>query len=160
MIGHGREAYEHACGSGGEGIVSKRIDGPYEGRRSRSWIKVKCTRRQEFVIGGYTEPAGARQYFGALLLGAGADVWTRKDADANRHVLGAFTGVAYLYPNPAGRLYLKGGGGYLAYRRRLAPSLPLVFPWLLYPVISQGDQIIDNLSINAMRAISRWARGC
>jgi hypothetical protein len=44
-------------------------------------------------------------------------------------------------------------GLYLHRRRRLAVSLPLVMPWLLYPVITQGDQIIDNLSINWMRAI-------
>src|ERR1700691_5990048 len=44
-------------------------------------------------------------------------------------------------------------GLYLFRRRRLFISLPLVFPWLLYPVITQGDQIIDNLSINAMRAV-------
>jgi hypothetical protein len=44
-------------------------------------------------------------------------------------------------------------GIYLFRRRRLFVSLPLVFPWLLYPVITQGDQIIDNLSINAMRAV-------
>ena len=44
-------------------------------------------------------------------------------------------------------------GGYLAWRRRLASSLPLVFAWLLYPVITQGDQIIDNLSIVPMRIV-------
>src|SRR5437868_4205718 len=53
-----------------EGIIGKRRDSIYEpGRRSGSWIKLKCVNEQEFVIGGYTPPAGARKYFGALLVG-------------------------------------------------------------------------------------------
>lgn len=53
-----------------EGIIGKRADSVYEaGRRSGAWIKLKCVNEQEFVIGGYTPPAGARQHFGALLVG-------------------------------------------------------------------------------------------
>ncbi len=53
-----------------EGIIGKRADSVYEpGRRSGAWIKLKCVQEQEFVIGGYTPPAGARQHFGALLVG-------------------------------------------------------------------------------------------
>jgi bifunctional non-homologous end joining protein LigD len=53
-----------------EGIVGKQRNSVYEpGRRSGSWIKIKCVNEQEFVIGGYTPPAGARKYFGALLVG-------------------------------------------------------------------------------------------
>ena len=53
-----------------EGIVGKRADSVYEaGRRSGAWIKLKCLNEQEFVIGGYTPPAGARKHFGALLVG-------------------------------------------------------------------------------------------
>jgi len=53
-----------------EGIIGKQRDSIYEpGRRSGSWIKLKCVNEQEFVIGGYTPPAGARKYFGALLVG-------------------------------------------------------------------------------------------
>jgi bifunctional non-homologous end joining protein LigD len=53
-----------------EGIIGKQRDSRYEpGRRSGSWIKLKCVNEQEFVIGGYTPPAGARKYFGALLVG-------------------------------------------------------------------------------------------
>ncbi|HEX5177600.1 MAG TPA: non-homologous end-joining DNA ligase [Chthoniobacteraceae bacterium] len=53
-----------------EGIVGKRADSVYEaGRRSGAWIKLKGTNEQEFVIGGYTPPAGSRQHFGALLVG-------------------------------------------------------------------------------------------
>ena len=53
-----------------EGLIGKRSDSVYEsGRRSGAWIKLKCVNEQEFVIGGYTPPAGARQHFGALLVG-------------------------------------------------------------------------------------------
>ena len=54
-----------------EGIIGKRADSVYEpGRRSGAWIKLKCVNEQEFVIGGYTPPAGARKHFGALLVGS------------------------------------------------------------------------------------------
>ena len=52
-----------------EGVVSKKINSPYVSRRSESWLKVKCLHHQEFVIAGYTAPAGERTGFGALLLG-------------------------------------------------------------------------------------------
>jgi len=58
---------------GFEGIVGKRRDSGYVPRRSPTWIKLKSTRRQEFVIGGYTPPAGARNAFGSLLLGVHDD---------------------------------------------------------------------------------------
>ena len=53
-----------------EGIIGKQRGSPYEpGRRSGVWIKLKCVNEQEFVIGGYTPPAGSRKYFGAILVG-------------------------------------------------------------------------------------------
>jgi bifunctional non-homologous end joining protein LigD len=52
-----------------EGIVAKRIASRYAGGRSCDWLKIKCERRQEFVIGGYTMPQGSRAHFGALHLG-------------------------------------------------------------------------------------------
>jgi bifunctional non-homologous end joining protein LigD len=58
-----------ACELRLEGLIGKRIDGPYPAGRSREWIKLKCARRQEFVIGGYTDPRGARTGLGSLLLG-------------------------------------------------------------------------------------------
>ncbi|RFU47787.1 DNA ligase D [Paraburkholderia sp. DHOC27] len=58
-----------ACDMALEGIIGKRRDSHYTSGRSAAWIKLKCRRRQEFVIGGYTEPAGSRAAFGALLLG-------------------------------------------------------------------------------------------
>lgn len=67
--GHGETVYMQACRLALEGVVSKQADSPYERRRSRRWVKVKCSRRQEFVIGGYSDPGGSRTGFGALLLG-------------------------------------------------------------------------------------------
>ena len=53
-----------------EGIIGKLRNSVYEpGRRSGAWIKLKCVNEQEFVIGGYTPPQGARKYFGAILVG-------------------------------------------------------------------------------------------
>ena len=58
-----------ACDMALEGIIGKRRDSSYTSGRSSAWIKLKCRRRQEFVIGGYSEPSGSRGQFGALLLG-------------------------------------------------------------------------------------------
>ena len=66
--GDGGNVLQHACGLGLEGIVSKRADAPYESRRSATWVKVKCSSRQEFIIAGWTDPRGARHGFGSLLL--------------------------------------------------------------------------------------------
>jgi bifunctional non-homologous end joining protein LigD len=65
----GVAAYRAACARGDEGVIAKLADAPYEGRRSRHWLKFKCVRDQEFVIGGYTAPKGSRVELGALLVG-------------------------------------------------------------------------------------------
>lgn len=65
----GAAYYAEACKLGLEGIICKRATDGYTAGRGRSWLKVKCEQRQEMVIGGYTDPAGARSGFGALLLG-------------------------------------------------------------------------------------------
>jgi len=69
LSGAGKIALEEACRVGLEGLIGKRLDAPYTPGRSSSWIKLKCRLRQEFVIGGYSERAGTRAGFGALLLG-------------------------------------------------------------------------------------------
>jgi DNA ligase D-like protein (predicted ligase) len=61
--------FADACRSGWEGLIAKRADGPYVAGRSKDWLKLKCVWEQEFVIGGYTDPAGSRTDFGALLVG-------------------------------------------------------------------------------------------
>lgn len=58
-----------ACKIGFEGVIGKRADAPYRSGRSSQWIKLKCSQRQEFVVGGFTEPQGGRSGLGALLLG-------------------------------------------------------------------------------------------
>ena len=67
--GQGRAVLEDACRRGLEGLIAKRADGKYLQGRNRNWVKLKCRRRQEFVIGGFTDPSGSRRGFGALLLG-------------------------------------------------------------------------------------------
>ncbi|WP_336332651.1 DNA ligase D [Pseudomonas putida] len=59
---------DSACRLELEGLIGKRVDSPYVGRRSADWVKLKCKQRQEFVIVGYTDPKGSRSGFGALLL--------------------------------------------------------------------------------------------
>ncbi|MGC7839467.1 DNA ligase D [Pseudomonas wayambapalatensis] len=59
---------DSACRLELEGLIGKRADSPYVGRRSSDWVKLKCKQRQEFVIVGYTDPKGSRHGFGALLL--------------------------------------------------------------------------------------------
>src|SRR5690242_12345447 len=68
-VADGIAAYRAACARGDEGVIAKRADATYEGRRSPNWLKFKCVRDQEFVIGGYTSPKGSRVELGALLLG-------------------------------------------------------------------------------------------
>jgi bifunctional non-homologous end joining protein LigD len=68
-VGDGVGAYRYACAHGWEGIVAKRADSPYRPGRSRDWLKIKCSRRQELVIGGWTTGRGARRRLGALLVG-------------------------------------------------------------------------------------------
>jgi len=70
IVGRGPEVFAAARAHGLEGIVSKRRDAPYKpGKRDTSWQKTKCVQRQEFVIGGFTDPEGSREGIGALLLG-------------------------------------------------------------------------------------------
>lgn len=57
------------CRAGHEGVISKRADAPYESRRTRTWLKCKCVRAQEFVVGGFSAPRGSRTGFGSLLVG-------------------------------------------------------------------------------------------
>ena len=62
-------AVQVAKQKGLEGIVAKRRESCYEERRSREWLKIKITQTVDCVVGGYTDPEGARQYFGSMVLG-------------------------------------------------------------------------------------------
>jgi bifunctional non-homologous end joining protein LigD len=68
-VGVGEKMYEEACRRGDEGVIAKRADAPYAAGRSPNWLKFKCVRDQEFVVGGYTAPKGSRVALGALLVG-------------------------------------------------------------------------------------------
>ena len=69
LAGTGAEVLEHACKLGLEGLIGKQADSVYVAGRARSWIKLKCRLRQDFVVAGYTKPGGSRHGFGALVLG-------------------------------------------------------------------------------------------
>jgi bifunctional non-homologous end joining protein LigD len=66
---HGEAFYEAVSEMGLEGMIAKRADSRYVGKRSTDWVKIKCQRRQEFVIGGYSDPRGGARRFGALHVG-------------------------------------------------------------------------------------------
>lgn len=68
VIGAGEKLYDAMCGAGQEGIISKRADAAYSGRRSKNWVKVKCTRRQEFLIVGWNSSSTKARPFASLLL--------------------------------------------------------------------------------------------
>jgi ATP-dependent DNA ligase len=63
------EPWERARVEGWEGVIAKRLDSQYEQRRSKHWLKMKCETSQDFVVGGFTDPQGARTGLGALLVG-------------------------------------------------------------------------------------------
>ena len=65
----GERYLDEACSKRWEGLIAKNVSSPYEGRRSRNWLKLKCVNEQELVIGGFTDPRGSREGFGALLVG-------------------------------------------------------------------------------------------
>lgn len=69
VVDKGIEFFHKACKSKWEGVIPKKADSIYEGRRSRNWLKFKCIMKQELVIGGFTTPKGSRSDFGALLVG-------------------------------------------------------------------------------------------
>ncbi len=65
----GEQYLGEACEKGWEGLIAKRADGRYVHGRSRDWMKLKCVARQEFVIGGFSDPRSSRRGIGALLVG-------------------------------------------------------------------------------------------
>jgi bifunctional non-homologous end joining protein LigD len=73
IVGAGEKLFDAMCEAGGEGIISKKADAPYRGTRSKAWLKIKCTRRQEFVIIGWSESDKKGRGFRALLLGLHED---------------------------------------------------------------------------------------
>lgn len=68
VTGNGQKVFDRLCREGHEGVVAKEADAPYRSERTRSWLKIKCARRQEFVIGGWS-PSTKKKSFASLLLG-------------------------------------------------------------------------------------------
>ncbi len=69
VLGNGEALFDAICKAGQEGVISKKADAPYRGRRTLSWLKIKCTRRQEFVILGWTPSQSSTRSLRSLLLG-------------------------------------------------------------------------------------------
>jgi bifunctional non-homologous end joining protein LigD len=69
VVGNAARVFSEACKLGAEGIIVKNATAPYRAGRNTLWVKVKCVKRQELVIGGFTEPEGSRTGIGALLVG-------------------------------------------------------------------------------------------
>jgi bifunctional non-homologous end joining protein LigD len=69
VIGQGAAMFAQSCERQLEGIISKKMAGSYVSKRSKSWLKIKCSKRQEFVIAGFIPPKGSRSHFGSLYLG-------------------------------------------------------------------------------------------
>ena len=65
----GPTPWDRACADGWEGVIAKRRDSPYEHKRSKHWLKMKCELTGDFVVGGFTDPLGTRVGLGALLVG-------------------------------------------------------------------------------------------
>jgi bifunctional non-homologous end joining protein LigD len=99
--GSGADAFREACRLGAEGIVSKLRDQPYMSGKRTGWVKTKCVQRQEFVIGGFTDPEGSRQGIGALLVGyyelANGEIANAKSANehAERLVFAGKVGTGF-----------------------------------------------------------------
>jgi bifunctional non-homologous end joining protein LigD len=69
ILGKGEQLFDAMCKAGQEGIIAKKADAPYRHTRTKNWLKIKCTRRQEFVIIGWSESDKKGRGFRALLLG-------------------------------------------------------------------------------------------
>ena len=70
ILGSGEQLLAVMCNAGLEGIVSKRADTPYRGKRTTAWLKIKCTLRADYVIVGWTDSSATKRGFGALLMAA------------------------------------------------------------------------------------------
>jgi ATP-dependent DNA ligase len=84
--------WERACREGWEGVIAKRRGSLYEHRRSRHWLKMKCEATQELVVGGFTDPQGARVGLGALLVGYFAP---RQGSDGDDFVFAGKIGTGF-----------------------------------------------------------------
>ncbi|MEX2271367.1 MAG: hypothetical protein WD690_07860 [Vicinamibacterales bacterium] len=88
----GDKPWERACREGWEGVIAKRRGSIYEHRRSRHWLKMKCEASQELVVGGFTDPQGARVGLGALLVGHFAP---RQDGNGDDLVFAGKVGTGF-----------------------------------------------------------------
>jgi bifunctional non-homologous end joining protein LigD len=105
IVGRGEQLFKQFCGAGLEGVISKRADARYSGSRSGTWLKTKCTLRQEFVIVGWT-PSDKQRGFKSLLLGVNdkgklryaGKVGTGFTADEIEHLMATMTPLEQKLP--------------------------------------------------------------
>ena len=153
LEGDAQQLFEQACADGWEGLMAKRRSSVYVEGRSADWRKLKCTCRQEMVIGGYTEPSGARSGFGALLLGywegdelvyagkVGTGFTERALADLHGTLVrlerssSPFGTQSRRTKSPLGRARACGGGGF----HQLDAGSPPAPPELRRPAPRQGE---------------------
>jgi bifunctional non-homologous end joining protein LigD len=131
----GAPIFEAACKMGAEGIVSKRSDSAYASGRSKSWIKIKCVRRQEFVIGGFTKPANGTEGIGAL-------------------VLGYYDGKKLIYAGRTGTGFTQASGRVL--RRRLEAMKQSKMPFVDVPAAAAKGALWVRPELVAEVQFSTW----
>ena len=111
ILERGEDFYRAAWENRLEGIIGKRANSRYAAGRTREWLKFKCQRHQEFVVGGYTKPGGSRPHFGALHLGLYHDgelVYVSKVGTGfDRETLGSIH-EQLLCPGPVGLPFRQG----------------------------------------------------
>ncbi|MEL7624215.1 MAG: DNA ligase D [Clostridiales bacterium] len=119
--GNGKESLAAACQTGMEGIIGKKTDSPYSGTRNGDWIKIKCNKRQEFVIGGYT-------------------LSDKKTSGVSSLLLGVYEGEALIYAGRAGTGFTEAGREELA--EKFHPLIRPASPFQEPPKARANEKII------------------
>ncbi|HEY2146529.1 MAG TPA: DNA ligase D, partial [Pirellulales bacterium] len=137
LVGSGKEFYCEACGAGLEGVVSKCTDSPYVSGRTKSWLKTKCQKRAELVIGGYSRSSVRARPFSSLLLGA-------------------FEDGELVYAGKVGTGFSSGDLSALA--RRFKPLERSASPFVEVPAIERKDAVWVKPTLVCEVEYTEWTR--
>ena len=161
IVGHGTAMFHKACELHAEGIVSKRTDARYCGKRSSDWLKSKCLHEQEFVIGGYTLPGKGKAGgpgLGALLLGYYAD-----PSELSSRTLSEARGKGSASPSPSAKLIYAGrtGTGFsqkfaAELRNRLEGMAATTSPFLKLSAEARRGALFVNPDLVAQVRFATW----
>ena len=135
--GSGREFFREACAAGLEGVVSKRVDLPYVSGRTKDWLKIKCVKRAEFVIGGYSRSTAKDRAFSSLLVGT---------FDDGRLVFAGKVGTGFSSPD-LDRL-----------AKRFKPLERSSSPFVEVPAIERRDAVWLSPKLVCEVAYTEWTR--